>query len=235
MRILVVDDDIKVAMSLKHGLKEYGFKVSVALDGATARELVDYGGINLIILEINLPDISGYDLCRDIRAQNSQIPIIILTAQGTIENKLAGFDAGSDDYIVKPFDFSELLVRIKASIKRSYQFYEPGLAESTQLTVADLTLDLREKTVNRAGNKQISVTPREFALLEYFLRNKGTVLSREEIAQNIWDTPVDAGANANLLNVYINSLRKKIDKGFDTKLIHTRKGIGFVMKEYDTI
>ncbi len=231
MRILIVDEEIKLAVALKHGLKEYGFRVSIALDGATARKLVEFGGINLVILEINLPDVSGYELCRDIRAQNSQIPIIILTTQGTIENKLAGFDAGSDDYIVKPVDFSELLVRIKANIKRSYQSYESGLGESTQLTVADLILDLRQKTVNRAGNKPVSLTPREFAILEYFLRNKGTVLSREEIAQNIWDMPGEAGANANLLNVYINSLRKKIDKDFDTKLIHTRKGFGFVIEE----
>ncbi|MFD2934086.1 response regulator [Spirosoma flavum] len=229
MRILIVDDEIKLAMSLKRGLKEYGFGVSIALDAATARKLIEYGGINLVILETSLPDVNGYELCRDIRAQNSQLPIIILTAQGTIESKLAGFDAGTDDYIVKPFEFSELLVRIKASIKRSYWSYEPGLAESTQLTMGDLTLDLRKKTVNRAGNKQINVTPREFAILEYFLRNQGTVLSREEIAQNVWDMPIGVGAN--LLNVYINSLRKKIDKDFDTKLIHTRKGIGFVMKE----
>ena len=229
MRILIVDEEIKLAMSLKRSLKEYGFKVSVALDGATARRLVEFGGINLVILEISLPDVSGYELCREIRTHNTQIPIIILTTQGTIENKLAGFDAGSDDYIVKPVDFSELLVRIKASIKRSYQAYEPGFGESTQLTVADLTLDLRKKTVNRAGNKQISLTPREFAILEYFLRNKGTVLSHEEISQNIWEMPVTASAN--LLNVYINSLRKKIDKDFDTKLIHTRKGFGFVIEE----
>ena len=231
MRILIVDEDIKLAYSLKRSLKEYGFRVSVALNGATARKQVEFGGINLIVLETNLPDMSGYELCREIRVHNPLIPIIILTAQGTIENKLAGFDAGSDDYIVKPFEFRELLVRIKASIKRSYQSYEPGLGESTLLTMADLTLDLRTKTVNRAGNKQINVTPREFAILEYFLRNQGTVLSREEIAENVWDIPIDAGAN--LLNVYINSLRKKIDKDFDIKLIHTRKGIGFVMKEYD--
>lgn len=233
MQILVVDEEIKLTMSHKRSLKEYGFRVSIALDGATARKLVAFGGINLVILEINLPDMSGYDLCRDIRAQNANIPIIILSAQGTIESKLAGFDAGADDYIIKPVEFSELLVRIKATIKRSHQPYDPGLGEATQLTMADLTLDLRKKTVNRAGNKQINVTPREFAILEYFLRNQGTVLSREEIAHNVWDMSVEVGAN--LLNVYINSLRKKIDKDFATKLIHTRKGIGFVMKEYDTV
>lgn len=229
MQILLVDEDVKLAYSLKRSLKEYGFRVSIALDGATARKLVEFGGINLVILETNLPDVSGYELCRDIRTQNAHVPIIILTTQGSIDAKLAGFDAGADDYIVKPVEFSELLVRIKSSIKRSYQSYEPGLGESTQLTMADLILDLREKTVIRAGNKQINVTPREFAILEYFLRNQGTVLSREEITQNVWDMPVEASTN--LLNVYINSLRKKIDKDFKTKLIHTRKGIGFVMKE----
>ncbi|GAB4021201.1 response regulator transcription factor [Spirosoma sp. KCTC 42546] len=229
MQILLVDEDAKLAYSLKRSLKEHGFRVSTALDGATARKLIEFGGINLVILETSLPDVSGYELCRDIRTQNAHIPIIILTNQGSIDCKLAGFDAGSDDYIVKPVEFSELLVRIKSSIKRSYQSYESGLGESTQLTMADLTLDLREKTVIRAGNKHINVTPREFAILEYFLRNQGTVLSREEITQNVWDMPVGVGTN--LLNVYINSLRKKIDKDFETKLIHTRKGIGFVMKE----
>ncbi|QMW05251.1 response regulator transcription factor [Spirosoma foliorum] len=231
MQILLVDEDVKLAMSLKRSLREYGFKVSVALDGASARKLIGFGGINLIITEINLPDMSGYELCRDIRSQNIQIPIIILTTQGAIESKLIGFETGADDYVVKPVEFSELLVRIKANIKRSYQSYDVELAESTQLTMADLTLDLRTKTVNRAGNKQINVTPREFALLEYFLRNKGTVLSREEITQNVWEMPTNVGNN--LLNVYMNSLRKKIDKDFAIKLIHTRKGIGFVMKEYD--
>ncbi len=169
---------------------------------------------------------NGYDLCRDIRARNNPVPIIMLTALGTIENKLSGFDAGADDYILKPFEFSELLARIQVNRKRSLQPYNQE--GSSQLTMADLLLDLREKTVSRAG-QPINVTPRELSLLEYFLRNPGTVLSRSEIAENVWDTPFDSGTN--LIDVYINSLRKKIDKDFPAKLIHTRKGIGFMMKE----
>jgi DNA-binding response OmpR family regulator len=226
MKILVVEDEIKLAMSLKRGLEEYGFQVSVALDGAAARKAVEFGEINLIIMDVNLPDMNGYDLCRDIRARNNPVPIIMLTALGTIENKLSGFDAGADDYILKPFEFSELLARIQVNRKRSLQPY--NLEGSSQLTMADLLLDLREKTVSRAG-QAINVTPRELSLLEYFLRNPGMVLSRSEIAENVWDTPFDSGTN--LIDVYINSLRKKIDKDFPAKLIHTRKGIGFMMKE----
>ena len=226
MKILVVEDEIKLAMSLKRGLEEYGFQIAVALDGASARKAVEFGEVNLIIMDVNLPDINGYDLCRDIRARNNRMPIIMLTALGTIENKLSGFDAGADDYVLKPFEFSELLARIQVNRKRSLQPYNPE--GSPQLMMADLVLDLREKTVGRAG-QSIPVTPREFALLEYFLRNPGTVLSRNEIAENVWDIPFDSGTN--LIDVYINSLRKKVDKEFATKLIHTRKGIGFMMKE----
>lgn len=226
MKILVVEDEIKLAMSLKRGLEEYGFQTSVALDGASARKAIEFSEVNLIIMDVNLPDMNGYDLCRDIRARHNHVPIIMLTALGTIENKLSGFDAGADDYVLKPFEFSELLARIQANRKRSQQPYNPE--GSSLLTMADLALDLREKTVGRAG-QSIPVTPREFALLEYFLRNPGTVLSRNEIAENVWDIPFDSGTN--LIDVYINSLRKKIDKEFTTKLIHTRKGIGFMMKE----
>lgn len=228
MKILVVEDEIKLAMSLKRGLEEYGFPTSVALDGAAARKAVEFSEVNLIIMDVNLPDINGYDLCRDFRARHNQVPIIMLTALGTIENKLSGFDAGADDYILKPFEFSELLARIQVNRKRSQQPYNPE--GSRQLTMGDLVLDLREKTVSRAG-QPMPVTPRELALLEYFLRNPGTVLSRSEIAENVWDIPFDSGTN--LIDVYINSLRKKIDKDFSTKLIHTRKGIGFMMKEYN--
>ncbi|GAB3639692.1 response regulator transcription factor [Spirosoma arcticum] len=226
MKILVVEDEIKLAMSLKRGLEEYGFQTSVALDGAAARKAVEFGEINLIIMDVNLPDVNGYDLCRDIRARNNPVPIIMLTALGTIENKLSGFDAGADDYLLKPFEFSELLARIQVNRKRSLQPY--SLEGSSQLTMADLLLDLREKTVSRAG-RPINVTPRELSLLEYFLRNPGMVLSRSEIAENVWDTPFDSGTN--LIDVYINSLRKKIDRDYPAKLIHTRKGIGFMMKE----
>lgn len=226
MRILVVEDEIKLAMSLKRGLEEFGFQASVALDGTAARKTVDFGDINLIIMDVNLPDGSGFDLCREFHSRNAHIPIIMLTALGTIDDKLSGFDAGADDYLVKPFEFSELLARIQVSRKRSQQ--ANNIVYKNQLSIADLTLDLREKTVSRAG-QPISVTPREIALLEYFLRNQGTILSRNEIAENVWDIPFDTGTN--LIDVYINSLRKKIDKDFPTKLIHTRKGIGYIMKE----
>ncbi|GAB4033781.1 response regulator [Spirosoma jeollabukense] len=225
MRILVVEDELKLAVSLKRGLEEFGFQASVALDGESARRAIDFGDINLVILDVNLPDVSGFTLCREIRTRNAYIPVIMLTALGTIENKLSGFDAGADDYLMKPFEFSELLARIQAIRKRSIQANNP--LDASRLILADLVIDLREKSVSRAGHP-INVTPREIALLEYFLRHQGTVLTRNEIAENVWDIPVDSGSN--LIDVYINSLRKKIDNDFPIKLIHTRKGIGYMMK-----
>lgn len=225
MRILVVEDELKLAVSLKRGLEEFGFQVSVALDGEAARRAIDFGDVGLVILDVNLPDVSGFSLCQEIRTRNVYLPIIMLTALGTIEDKLAGFDAGADDYVMKPFEFSELLARIQVIRKRSQQANNP--LDASRLIIADLVLDLRAKSVSRAGHP-ISVTPREIALLDYFLRNQGTVLTRNEIAENVWDIPIDTGTN--LIDVYINSLRKKIDKDFPVKLIHTRKGIGYMMK-----
>lgn len=226
MRILLIEDEIKLAMSLKLGLEEYGFQVSVALDGASAQKTLDFMEVNLVILDVNLPDANGYDLCREIRSRYDPVHVIMLTALGSLDHKLAGFDAGADDYMVKPFEFAELLARIQVSRKWGKHPY--NATSNSQLAINDLLLDMRSKTVSRAGNS-INVTPREMALLEFFVRNQGVVLSRNEISENVWGISFDNSTN--LVDVYINSLRKKIDRDFPTKLIHTRKGIGYIMKE----
>lgn len=226
MHILVVEDEIKLVVNLKKELEEYTFQVTVALDGETARKTVAHAGVDVVIMDLDLPGENGYALCRDLRSLNSHMPIIMLSATGSLEEKLSGFDAGADDFLVKPFAFSELLARIKVSRKRNLQAYHS--TDTNLLVMGDLILDLRAKTVSRAGHF-IDITSRELALLEYFLRHKGEVLSREEIAEKVWSVP--SGINTNLIDVYVYTLRKKIDKDYKNKLIHTRVGMGYIMRE----
>jgi DNA-binding response OmpR family regulator len=175
---------------------------------------------SLIILDINLPLINGYDLCREIRKTNSNIPIIMLTAFGTPDNKIAGFDVGADDYIVKPFDFRELLARVQVFIRRS----DSNVMTPEKIGIADLEMDLNTKTVTRA-NKKIDLTAKESLLLETFLKNKDKLLTREFIIEQVWGIEFDPSTN--IIDVYVNYLRKKIDKDFEPKLIHTKFGFGF--------
>jgi len=224
MCILAIEADIKLATSLKKGLEEWSFQTMVALEREAALKVIELNDVELIILDAHLQDINGFELCRQIKASNTHIPLIMLSSEGSLENKLSSFDAGADDFLVIPFEFSELLARIQVHRKRSHQVVNP--ITTTQLRVADLVLDLRKKTVSRAG-QQIDITLRELALLEYFLRHQGTVISRDEIAENVWDSP--KGMHTNLIDVYVYALRKKIDKNFSRKLIHTRVGIGYIM------
>lgn len=221
-RILVVEDEIKVATFIKKGLQTQSFDVEIASDGKEAKTLFSQGNFDLVILDIGLPDMSGLDVCTYIREHNN-IPILMLTAMGTMADKLTGFEVGTDDYMVKPFDFMELLVRIKALLKRS-QETQPVVEK---LQVADLELDLEEK-VARRGGKVIDLTAREFNLLEYLMRNRGRVLSKVDIAEKVWDINFDTGTN--FIEVYINYLRNKIDKGYPTRLIHTVVGMGYMLK-----
>jgi two-component system copper resistance phosphate regulon response regulator CusR len=224
INILIVEDEVKIADSLKQGLSENGFYTQVAYDGQIGRRLFRHGIFNLVLLDIKLPGISGYELCKEIRTIDPNVPIIMLTAMNTVDDKIEGFDAGADDYIIKPFDFRELLVRIKALLKRLYTHVIPG----AQLKAADITMNLDSKEVTR-DSKAITLTAKEFQLLEYFLRNKNRVLSRADIALNVWDIDFDSGTN--VIDVYVNYLRKKIDKGFETPLIHTQVGMGYVLKD----
>ncbi len=224
IKILIVEDHVKMADSISKGLEENGFKTEVAYDGFIGRRLADANEYNLIMLDVNLPQINGYELCAGIRKKNPDVPIIMLTALGSTEDKLLGFEKGADDYIVKPFEFRELIARIKALLKRS----QSEMQNHTLLKVADLVIDLDSKSVTR-GDKAIELTAKEFSLLEYLVRNKGRVISKADIAEKIWNINFDTGTN--VIEVYVNFLRKKIDRNFPVKLIHTQIGMGYVLKE----
>jgi DNA-binding response OmpR family regulator len=220
INLLIVEDEQRLADILKKQLEESGFIVDIAYDGYVGRQLVERNKYHLIILDINLPLINGYDLCREIRKTNSNIPIIMLTAFGTTDNKITGFDAGADDYIVKPFDYRELLARVNVFIRRT----DSSAAAPEKLGIADLEIEMNTKTVTR-GNKRIDLTAKEFLLLETFLKNKDKLLTRDFIIEQVWGIEFDP--NTNIIDVYVNYLRKKIDKDFDPKLIHTKFGFGF--------
>lgn len=224
IRILFIEDEKKIADALKKGMEEQGFYVLIAYDGAMGEKLFNNYDFDLIILDINLPDINGYTLSRTIRQKNKNIPILMLTALGTVDDKIEGFEAGADDYLVKPFAFKELLARIKSLLRRTIH----GLPTGHMLRVGDLEINLDSKEVMRSGNK-ISLTAKEFQLLEYLVRNKNKVVSRADIAGKVWDIGFDTGTN--VIDVYINFLRKKIDKDYPAKLIHTQIGMGYIMKE----
>lgn len=218
--ILIVEDEIRLAEVMKKQLEEYGFRTDIANDGYTGKQKLESKKFDLVILDINLPLINGYDLCRDIRKTDRRIPIIMLTAYGTSDNKITGFEAGADDYIVKPFDFRELLARVNVFIRRS----ESVRQDSHKIRMADLEMDLNTKTVTRAGMK-IDLTAKESLLLEIFLKNRDKLLTREFIIEKVWG--IDFDPSTNVIDVYVNYLRKKIDKNFDPKLIHTKFGFGF--------
>lgn len=222
--ILIVEDEQRLAEVLKKQLEECGYSSDVAYDGYIGKQMVEKQHYNLIILDINLPIINGYDLCKEIRKTDSKTPIIMLTAYGTSDNKIAGFDAGADDYVVKPFELRELVARINVFLRRS----QPVSMKSEKLTIADLEMDLDTKAVTR-GNKKIELTAKESLLLETFLKNKYKLLSRELIIEKVWG--IDFDPNTNIIDVYVNYLRKKIDRDFEPKLIHTKYGFGFICSD----
>jgi len=223
VRILIVEDEQRLAEISKKQLEDSCFNAEIANDGYIGKQLVENNTYNLIILDINLPLINGYDLCKEIRKTNSKIPIIMLTAFGSPDNKIVGFDSGADDYIVKPFDFRELLARVNVFLRRS----ETKVA-AEKLEIADLEMDLNTKTVTRANHK-IELTAKEYSLLEIFLRNKEKLLTRDFILEQVWGFDFDPSTN--IIDVYVNYLRKKIDKDYDPKLIHTKFGFGFYCSE----
>jgi two-component system copper resistance phosphate regulon response regulator CusR len=221
--ILIIEDEQRLAEILKKQFEDYGFISEIAYDGYLGKQLAEKNEYNLIILDINIPLINGYDLCKEIRKINSKIPIIMLTAFSSADNKIAGFDAGADDYVTKPFDFRELLARVNVFLRRS------SLGDSTdKLMIADLEMDMNTKTVKRA-NKRIDLTSKESLLLETFIKNKDKLLTRDFIIENVWG--IDFDPSTNIIDVYVNYLRKKIDKDFEPKLIHNKFGFGFYCSE----
>lgn len=225
IKVLLIEDEKKIADSISKGLKELDYHVETAYDGKIGLRLFESGSYNLVITDINLPGINGYDLCKIIRNQNKHIPVIMLTAFSNTEDKIEGFDSGADDYIVKPFEFKELVVRIRALLKRTMNQLLPT---GNVLKVGDLELNVDRKEVFR-DSIRINLTAKEFQLLEYFMRNRNRVLSRGDIAEKVWE--LDFETKTNVIDVYVNFLRNKIDKNFEVKLIHTQVGMGYIMKE----
>lgn len=225
MKILVVEDESKTATSLKKGLQENDYDVELAFDGEMALLLCERNKFDLIITDIIIPKINGFDLANKLRQQNIVTPIIMLTAMGLTVDKLKGFDSGTDDYIVKPFDFDELLARIKVLINRSQN--NPKFSKS--LEYSSLRIDLNTKEVYREGIL-INLTAKEFGLLEFFIKNTDRLITKEEIAEKVWDINFDTGTN--IIEVYVSYLRNKIDKNFEPKLIHTKKGMGYIFRAH---
>ncbi|MBC7510924.1 MAG: response regulator transcription factor [Ferruginibacter sp.] len=224
-QILLIEDEQRIAELIKRGLEEQGFAITVAYDGLMGKKLAIANNYELVITDIILPNLNGIELCKLLKSIKPDMPIIMLTALGTTDDKVEGFDAGADDYLVKPFELRELYVRIRVLLKRLNN--KPN-AQGFILKYADIELNLHTKIVKRNG-KEIQLTPKELKLLEYMMQNTERVLSRVEIAEKVWETTFDTGTN--FIDVYINYLRKKIDKGFETKLIHTKPGLGFIFKQ----
>lgn len=229
--ILVIEDDQRLASLLQTGIEEAGHHVLLAYDAEMALRLFksENKHINLVISDIILPGMNGIELCKCIRTEQPQIPILMLTALGTTDDKLEGFDAGADDYMTKPFDFRELLARIGVLLRRGNSTKQQPMANN--LKYADIVIDLDKHECTRDG-VVIHLTPKEFALLQYLLENAERVVSRSDIQDNVWHTHFDTGTN--FIDVYINYLRRKIDKDFPVKLIHTKPGIGFILSTFNT-
>jgi heavy metal response regulator len=222
MRILIVEDDKKVAGFLKKGLKEEQYAVDVCYDGEEALFQSQVNQYDIIILDVMLPKKNGYAVCKQIREEGNLTPILMLTARDQLEDKVKGLQEGADDYLTKPFAFEELLARIKALLRRTQDY------KTKTLNVGDLELDPVSRKVTRQG-KPISLTGKEYALLEYLMRNKGRTITQTMIIDHVWDMNFDGLSN--VVNVYINHLREKIDKGFSQKYIHTIRGVGYQIDE----
>jgi len=223
INVLVVEDERKVSSFIKQGLEEIGCIVDVANDGLEGIDFIESGDYDVAIIDLLLPQIHGLEVCRQLRKNRPKTKILILSALSTLDNKLLGFEYGADDYLVKPFEFLELIARLKSLMRR-----DDSSRMSDVLQISDLIVNVSNKTVFRRGVK-IDLTAKEFQLLELLMRNKGRVMSKAEIAEKVWDVSFDSGTN--VIEVYINFLRKKIDRGYDPKLIHTLIGMGYIMKE----
>jgi two-component system copper resistance phosphate regulon response regulator CusR len=222
MRILIVEDNPRMAGVIRQGLVENGYAVDIANTGEDGEHMAAAEPYDLVILDIMLPDQDGIQVCRNLRRRKITTPVLMLTALSTTGDKVKGLDAGSDDYLTKPFEFDELLARIRALLRRG------EAQEASRLKFADLEIDLLTRAVIRA-DKHIKLTTKELALLEYFMRNPNRVLTRTSIGEHVWDMNFDS--DSNVIDVYVSMLRRKVDKGFDKRLIHTIIGTGYCLRE----
>lgn len=221
MRLLLVEDEARMARFIARGLREQAYAVDVASDGEDALYQAAINTYDAIILDVMIPKKDGFTVCRELRAEGVRVPVLMLTARDAVEDRIEGLDTGADDYLTKPFEFGELLARLRALLRRGREL------RSTVIQVADLTIDTRGQQARRRG-QLLNLTTKEYALLEYLVRNAGQVISREEIAEHVWDETFDPFSN--LIEVYINRLRRKVDGPFDVPLIHTRRGAGYVLQ-----
>jgi DNA-binding response OmpR family regulator len=224
MRVLLVEDEARLAAFLAKGLREHSFAVDIAGDGEAALYYAAVNEYDLVILDIMLPVKDGFAVCKELRTEGFRQPILMLTARDSVNDRVTGLDSGADDYLSKPFDFKELLARMRALLRRPREVLPPAIR------VADLTLDTSNHAVNRGG-KNISLTAKEYALLEFLVLKRNRVVNREQIAQHVWDDSFDPCSN--IIDVYVRRLRSKIDEGFSTCLIHTRRGEGYMLAADD--
>ena len=222
MRILVVEDEKDLNNIITKHLKKNNFSVDSVFNGEEALEYLEYGAYDLIVLDIMLPKVNGYEVVKKLRENKNETAVLMLTARDSIEDKIKGLDLGADDYLIKPFDFGELLARIRALVRRKY-----GNTSNT-MEIDDLCIDIAKKTVVRGG-KNIELTGKEYEVLEYLIQNKGHVLSRDKIRDSVWDYGYEG--ESNIIDVLIKNIRKKIDIGNSKQLIHTKRGLGYVLKE----
>jgi DNA-binding response OmpR family regulator len=222
MRMLLVEDDIKFAALLRNGLEEQGYAVDVAHDGEEGYQLASVAPYDLIVLDVMLPVLDGFHVCRTLRAERSNVPILMLTARDAVDDRVAGLDSGADDYMVKPFAFRELLARSRALLRRETTSRDP------MLRVGDLEIDTVSHAVRRAG-KVVELTSKEYAILEYFARNPNRVLTRTQIAQHVWD--YDFVAMSNVVDVYVSNLRRKLGDDGEQRLLHTLRGTGYQLRD----
>jgi two-component system copper resistance phosphate regulon response regulator CusR len=221
MRILLVEDEARMARAIRRGLREAAYAVDVARDGGDALYQAAINDYDAVILDVMIPRRDGFEVCRELRAQGSRVPVLMLTARDAVEDRIGGLDTGADDYLTKPFEFGELLARLRALLRRGQEL------RPTVIKVADLEIDTRGQRVRRGG-RPIELTTKEYTLLEFLARNAGRVVGREEISEHVWDDTFDPFSK--LIEVYINRLRRKVDEPFGAPLIHTRRGAGYELR-----
>ncbi|HEY0404951.1 MAG TPA: response regulator transcription factor [Pyrinomonadaceae bacterium] len=221
MRLLLVEDEVRMARFIARGLREQAYAVDLAANGEDALYQAAINAYDAIILDVMIPKKDGFAVCRELRAAGSRVPVLMLTARDAVEDRINGLDMGADDYLTKPFEFGELLARLRALLRRGSEL------SATVINIADLTIDTRGQQARRAASP-INLTTKEYALLEYLARHSGRVIGREEIAEHVWDETFDPFSN--LIEVYINRLRRKVDEPFGAPLIHTRRGAGYVLQ-----